>query len=70
LLTRVGRTIRSMATRAREPGARAGRLDGGPAGPPPDRDLAAHLGRLAQLRDQRLLTQEEYEAARARLLGS
>jgi hypothetical protein len=64
--------LRAMTTRARESAAReVGRAAAGgePAAAPPDRDLADHLGRLAQLRDQRLLTQEEYEAAKTRLLG-
>jgi len=37
--------------------------------PPPGGDVASQLGQLVQLRQQGLLSEEEFSAAKARLLG-
>ncbi|HSO52472.1 MAG TPA: SHOCT domain-containing protein [Actinomycetes bacterium] len=40
------------------------------AAPPPPADLVTQLRELAELKDQGILTQQEFDAQKARLLGS
>jgi hypothetical protein len=44
-------------------------VSGAPAGPPAAPDLTAQLQQLAQLRDAGVLSDEEFAAAKAKLLG-
>ena len=41
-----------------------------PEPPPPPADLVTQLRQLADLKDQGILTQQEFDAQKARLLGS
>ena len=41
-----------------------------PEPPPPPADLVTQLRELADLKDQGILTQQEFDAQKARLLGS